>query len=474
MSSLIHTTPSTDTADEELRKNHQAAILRQISLAMSSAAIFFSSLTEEEFNAGGRCEGAATIMRVRKNIEQYINVMDERYFRRKYRMTKTSFWTLLDIICDHMPSTGEDRTRGAVPNGPITKAARLSMALRYFAGGDPLDISDVHGVGDTEVTNSVWIIVDAIHSSKELDIRFPETWEEQTECMLEFQAKSSININCCIGTIDGMLLWINKPTVKDQKVIGFGSSKFFCGRKMKYGLNMMGVCDARRRFTWVELRFPGAASDFYAFEESNLKKKIEKKKNNKSFLRPGYCLFGDNAYVNSPYMCTPWRNVGSGPKDAMNFFHSSLRIIIECAFGILVHRWGMLRKPIAVNIPIHKITSLVLALCKLHNFCIDHGSESVDSPTSNDITNITLGGGLFLPRMDKNKEFYWECDDNPLSQKDRLDELLDGGNHMDDHTRNHRRKYRFDQDLPCHKILQHVIKYDYRRPALCVDEQRHH
>jgi hypothetical protein len=49
------------------------------------------------------------------------------------------------------------------------------MALRYFAGGDPLDISDFHGVHDDEVLRSVWFVVDAIHASPELNIKFPES-----------------------------------------------------------------------------------------------------------------------------------------------------------------------------------------------------------------------------------------------------------------------------------------------------------
>ncbi len=92
-------------------------------------------------------------------------------------------------------------------------------------------------------------------------------------------------------------------------------SKFFCGRKMIYGLNMMGVCDSRRRFTLIEVNMFGAASNFYAFNQSSLKKKLE----TEGFLHPGYCLFGDNAYVNTQYMCMPWRNVSSGPKDGMIF-----------------------------------------------------------------------------------------------------------------------------------------------------------
>jgi hypothetical protein len=334
------------------------------------------------------------------------------------------------------------------------------MAIRFFAGGDPLDIAEMHGVGDDEPMSSVWEVVDAIHKASELDIKFPETHMEQTELMLQFKEKSSIDIDCCVGAIDGMLIWMNKPTTSDQKAIGFGPAKFFCGRKKKYGLNMMGVCDSRRRFIWVEVRMPGAASDFYAFDESDLKKKLDKE----GFLRPGLCLFGDNAYINCFFMCVPWRNVTNGPKDAMNFYHSQLRISIECAFGILVHRWGILRKPMPVNISVGKISSLVLALCKLHNFCIDQSCDNLDSPSVQDIANIAMNGGLHLPCMDNNGGAYWSYDAS--GGLDRLNNLLDGGFHMDDHTRNQRRQYRYETDLPCHLLLNHVMMMDYHRPDI--------
>jgi hypothetical protein len=110
----------------------------------------------------------------------------------------------------------------------------------------------------------------------------------------------------------------------------------------------------------------GASSDLVAFEGSGLKKQLDD-----GLLAPDLCLFGANAYINSHYMVTPYPNTSGGSKDNYNYFHSQLRIRIECAFGMFVQRWGILRTAMPCNITVPKTISLVLALEKLHNFCID-------------------------------------------------------------------------------------------------------
>ena len=81
--------------------------------------------------------------------------------------------------------------------------------------------------------------MDAIHLSPELDIIFTEDHVAQTEVAEGFKAKSTIGTNCCVGANDSILIWTNKPSHQDIKVLKFGPSKFFCGGKVKYGLNMM-------------------------------------------------------------------------------------------------------------------------------------------------------------------------------------------------------------------------------------------
>ena len=43
------------------------------------------------------------------------------------------------------------RKRGKTPNGDILPSSQLSMALRWFAGGDPINIMQTHGVDFSEV-----------------------------------------------------------------------------------------------------------------------------------------------------------------------------------------------------------------------------------------------------------------------------------------------------------------------------------
>ena len=64
-----------------------------------------------------------------------------------------------------MPRPGSKKTgRNGATNGLIAGSVRLACALRYFAGGDPSDIGAVYVIGNTDVYNSVWIVVDFVNA----------------------------------------------------------------------------------------------------------------------------------------------------------------------------------------------------------------------------------------------------------------------------------------------------------------------
>jgi hypothetical protein len=81
------------------------------------------------------------------------------------------------------------------------------------------------------------------------------------------------------------------------------------------------VSDVCGRILDISIVYPGSTSDCLAFEGMSLFQKFED-----GILEPGLCLFGNNAYLNTAYMATPFAAVSGGSKDLYNFYHSKLRI----------------------------------------------------------------------------------------------------------------------------------------------------
>jgi hypothetical protein len=395
-------------------------------------------------------------IRERRTVEDIYNCLGPRYFRRAYRMSYDSFCVLhnkleqgiLDALDKRKIKGARQHDRAPpIPNGPISTSVRLASALRYFAGGSPYDISVKYGISYTSMMDSVWVVVDAVNAHEEFYIVYPESHEKQKQIAQEFCSASQANFDICVGTIDGILIWTSKPTKQDCHEVGIGQKKFLCGRKNKFGLNCQAVSDCRGRFLDISILYGGATSDCLAFEKSSLYGKLQE-----GILCTGYCLFGDNAYLNSKFMATPYANVSQGPQDDYNFFHSQLRIRVECAFGMFTERWSILRSAIPRQITIRKTISLVHALAKLHNFCIDIQDVApltlLDGDSNNIVNNIN--GSV------------------PLEQTDDIDvarplQLLGGGDHFDDHPRELRRN-QTGAELPRQILLEKVVESHLRRP----------
>ena len=241
----------------------------------------------------GRIPGSLTIKRERRDIHVHWASLGPGIFRRMYRMHEVDLMHLFDLIQPNLPPEAP-RTRGCAPNGEICKLTRLAMAIRLMAGGDKHDIHSTHGTGEGEPMISLWMVVDAINATQALDLVFPQTHQQQLAIAAEFESKSKCAFNNCVGAMDGMLVWTNMPS-KGSNELGVGPTKHFCGRKKKYGLNMQGTCDARRRFLDIYINHPGSASDFAVWLSSPLRRQVE----TPGFLAPNLVIYGDNAYINA-------------------------------------------------------------------------------------------------------------------------------------------------------------------------------
>jgi hypothetical protein len=173
----------------------------------------------------------------------------------------------------------------------------------------------------SEVFSSIWRVVNAVNSCKELAFTYPTDHNKDREIARGFKSKSHPEFGCCGGTIDGMLLWVKWLSELECEAANCGSTKFFCGRKHKFGLNLQGTCDSDGRFLDVAIGHPASTSDYLFFSTSAFKTKLE----TPGFLAKGLCIFGNNAYVNTSYMATPFKNVPSGTKNDYNHYHSQVR-----------------------------------------------------------------------------------------------------------------------------------------------------
>jgi hypothetical protein len=264
--------------------------------------------------AEGRLARTA-IPRVRVGVDELYHRLGPVYFRRSHRMSYEDFQVLSATVVPYMEYSKCHRGR----NGPVPLTTALSATLRFLSGGSVYDIMLTHGVSHSTFYNCVWHTLAAINRCPLLMMKFPSSHEEQLKSAKEFSKKSVAGFDSCVGCIDGMLLWVEKPSKADCCSMKTGDARFYCSRKGRYGFNLQAVCDANGRFTRVWIKTPGASSDFLSFIRSDLYNELEN-----GLLLEGLVLFGDSAYVSNCYMVTPYRKTRSGVRDDFNYYQSQV------------------------------------------------------------------------------------------------------------------------------------------------------
>lgn len=396
------------------------------------------------------------IKRDRKPFDEKIGPKLSNYqFRRVYRMSRESFDKLHSILEPKLDEIFFPRGGGKRKPGKssylIDTKTRLSIALRFFAGACPYDLMQIHDVGHCSVYFSVWCVIDAINQTDELKYSFP-THDEQDEIAAGFKLKSGASFGNVIGAIDGIVIATLMPCLAVCRYLKCGQKSFRCHRKDKFGLNMQAICDHKLRFTWVEIKWPAATSDYLAWVTSSLCIMLEDSL--QCIIKPGYTLVGDNAYVKKPYMATPLKGIRGRYEDAYNFYLSQLRIKIECAFGALVHRWAILRAPLTVPLP--KVAPMMESLVRLHNYCINEKEVSIAS--IQDVNYRNLNRNVRLSRQSG----ITESDIVEFDDAGRPTSLLNHGHHFLDAE-----SYRVDRSLgntPMDDMILSVSSQGLRRP----------
>jgi len=223
---------------------------------------------------------------------------------------------------------------------------------------------DLTGISRSSCYRIIQDVCKAIVTSKHklLDnIHFPQTEEECKKAAAEFENVSTCGvIRNCVSAIDGYLLKIITPSVKDVGNV----RSFFSGHYQCHGFNVQAACDVHCRFQYFSVAGPGNLNDCDAVNEVSLGELVEN-------LPVGSVAIADAAYTPTENMCALFygRLAREEAYDNFNFFASQCRIRIEMAFGLMTMKWGILGLPLPMKL--HNAKRHVIAIPRLHNYVIN-------------------------------------------------------------------------------------------------------
>jgi hypothetical protein len=405
----------------------------------------------------GRMLGTKTITRTRKTVEEMFSQLGG-YANKAWKSDLDQFNEMHETLRPYLEEefcVGE-RSRGATVNGEVSIKLRLSAAIRYYCGASVYDLMLTHGLGRQTIYNSIYGVANAVNKCPNMDFNsggasFP-SHDEQREIAAGFKMKSAADFDRICLAIDGMLVWTKQPSKEDCADLNIGERCFHCYRKDKYGILLMAGCDSNCKFRWADVRHPGSTSDYTAWVTSKLGMKLQDP--DQDIVLEDYTIVGDGAFVESNTMAVPIPGKTLPQyQDAYNFYLSQVRITIERAFGILVHRFGILRSPMSISIK--KVPAIVMCLMRLHNYYIDLCGRKCRAPYSEDERRIQYRA--------------WRAKAGAVRlNKDRCPEdLLGSGHHIDDAEKDRRRRRRVvDGTTPMRRMMQMVVDQKLARPAV--------
>jgi len=327
--------------------------------------------------------------RSRRSWAEFMGDMSEQQFRRYFRMSKEIFKLLCQQIEDIVgvekfmseeylktilssPHTEQSNNiyfaHAKSTGGVIAGEVKIASTLRILGGATYMDMAlifdtsfnHMHKIFRHVILN--WLSHPSFYNINGIEYCSDE--ERMKEVALLFARGSNGIIGGCIGALDGWVVKIKKPTRKD----GIRNAKSFYSRKGFFAVNVQAIVDKKKRVLFRSIMSRGAEHDSTAFKNSGLYKWLMQ--NATVLMEKGYYFIGDSAYALKSFLLTPYDNAMHGTaEDNYNFFHSSSRISVECAFGEIDLRWGILWKELEYSL---EMNIAIIDVCmRLHNCIVE-------------------------------------------------------------------------------------------------------
>ena len=355
---MYHLRESLDEEDslEDDRLLHQSDLLNKM---MNSRYLFRASSNRKKrikFNL----EDALSYESVNYNDEEFLNA---------FRMSRDSLFLLLETMqeCEAFKSNSKSSHQRPISYQLLVFLFRIG---KEGNGAGALEISGYFGIGKGSVKNYVKICVAALLEIKDEVVY----WPDATERKAMRNRLSAYGFRHCVGIIDGTLI-----------ILDFRPESYhecYYSRKSFYALNVLIVCDDRKRVIYYNAGWPGSTHDNRVLRNCHLFS------NRGEYFSQNEYLLGDSAYSSSPIMVQAFKKqAGMGHLQQNNeFFNTCLaqvRISSEHCIGILKGRFKCMKR---VNIKlknekkqVEELVDLISACLVLHNLLIDYDEDDIPS-----------------------------------------------------------------------------------------------
>lgn len=260
----------------------------------------------------------------------------------------------------------------------VSGEIKMALSIRFLAGGSYLDLSPLFGVSISHIYNILddflkWIL--STFNFPLVELLRSKNYIALEHLANDFAEKTSGIFWGTFGSLDGLAVRIRCPNKNEVHDPG----NYFC-RKGFYALNVQAICDKQKRILWVYTSNKGSTHDSAAFCNSRLINLLEEVAND--LYDKGLFIAADSAYGLTSYLITPYNSTEvkddvNKARDAFNYYLSSCRIYIECAFGEVVMRWGILWR--TLNFDPKKNQQIIQVAMLLHNFIIEHREYGVNT-----------------------------------------------------------------------------------------------
>lgn len=296
---------------------------------------------------------------------------EEEAFKYFFRVSKQTFEYICSLVRNDLlsrPPSGLINIEGRL----LSVEKQVAIAMRRLASGESqVSVGAAFGVGQSTVSQVTWRFVESMEQRAKHHMKWPEP--ERLE-QIKAKIEATFGLPNCCGAIDATHIIMTLPAAE--------SSDDWCDQESNYSMSLQVIVDHEMRFLDILTGWPGSMmfsrllkfSGFYKLCESG-KRLNGAAKSSAEGAEIREFIVGDSAYPLLPWLMTPYQRKSlSASNTSFNSKHWEVKLLASKALSQLKGAWRILYK-VMWRPDKHKLPSIILVCCLLHNIIIDSGDR---------------------------------------------------------------------------------------------------